>query len=138
MGRINGKSKAKENAGKFEKFIAERERLNDWNTYVHPNRRRLSRGKIVDTCGFTRSVLLQNPAVVRRLNRLEDELRERQILVGDGDRGRRGGLGGEEESDRDSWLSSLEEQLDVMEAAIREIREEIHNTDRRIDEIISC
>lgn len=138
MQGINGKSQAKENASKFEKFIAERERLNDWNLYVHPNRRRLSRRKIVGTCGFTRSVLLQNPTVVGRLSRLEDELRERQILIGDGDRRRQGELGREGESDRDSWLSSLEEQLDVMEAAIHEVREAVHNTDSHVDKLISC
>lgn len=138
MRDINGKSQAKESASKFEQFIAERERLNDWNIYVHPNRRRLSRGKIVDACGFTRSVLLQNPTVVGRLSRLEDELRERQILIGDGDRRRQGELGREGESDRDSWLSSLEKQLDVMEAAIHEVREAVHNTDSRVDKLISC
>lgn len=135
---MTGKSVGKKNAEKFEGFIAERERLNDWDSYVHSNRSRLLRGKIVDACGFTRNVLLQNPIVVGRLRRLENELRERKILMGDRDREKVGKLGQEGEADRDNWLRSLEDQLDVMEATIRDIREDVMNIDRRVDDIVSC
>lgn len=139
MGRImTGKAVGKKNAGKFEGFIAERERLNDWESYVHPNRSRLLRGKIVEACGFTRNVLLQNPIVVGRLLRLENELRERKILMGERERETVGKLSQEGEADRDNWLRSLEDQLDVMEATIREIREDVMSIDRRVDDIVSC
>lgn len=138
MKRVNGKMASKENASKFEKFIAERERLNDWNDYVDPTRTRLLRGKIVEICGFARSVLLQNPTVAGRLSRMEKELRERKILVENDDGESRNDLVREGEADRDSWVTSLEEQLDVVEAAIHEIRESVLNIERRVDEIISC
>jgi len=128
------KSSGKKNAKAFEWFIAERNRLKDWDDYVAPDRSRLLRGKIVGACGFSRSVLLQNRAVSGRLLRLEKDLRRRSVLRAvDED-------AGEEllkvETDRDERIGSLEDRAGVLETSVRELRRSIEAVEQRIDEIL--
>lgn len=75
----NGVQIAKENVRRFEEWIADRSAAGDWASYINANR--LNRTEIAKECGFAKSVLLQNPVVKTRLERLESELATQGLLT---------------------------------------------------------
>ena len=77
----------------------------------------LSRKDIVAECGFSGSVLNQNPRVRKALQDLEDELRERQILP------RKAGVAtSRENSVRAERLSRLEQENASLKAENGELK----------------
>jgi hypothetical protein len=131
MGRESGEKSAEA----FEAFIAERERRQDWDDYVTPDRSRLRRGKIVKECGFARSVIHQNRTVAGRLLQLEKKLRERFILKGTDEESTEALLDLEE--GRDERLQNLENRTERLEASIDDLRRSLEGVEQTIDEILS-
>jgi len=68
----SGQQIAKENLAKFLSWIAEREAANDWHDYLRGDK--LNRSEIATECGFSLSVMRQNPAVKASLEALEARL----------------------------------------------------------------
>jgi hypothetical protein len=131
IGRLAGERNAKA----FEAFIAERERRQDWDDYVTPDRSRLQRGKIVKVCGFSRSVLHQNRIVVGRLLQLENELRERSILESINEENKDDLL--EFEEGRDERIQNLENRTERLESSIDDLRRSLEGIEQKISEILS-
>ena len=75
---LSGQQSAARNLVRFQSWVDERRRNDDWRAYV--NGEKLSRKDIAAECDFAVSVLRQNPAVKDALTRLEDELRLRKLL----------------------------------------------------------
>jgi hypothetical protein len=130
-----GRSAGEKSVEAFEAFIAEREKLKDWDDYVTANRSQLWRGKIVKACDFSRSVLQQNKVVAGRLIQLEKDLRERSILQGVGDELNECPL--EFGVDRDERIQNLENRTEKLESSIDELRQSIEDVEQQIDEILS-
>lgn len=130
-----GRSAGEKSVEAFEAFIAEREKLKDWNDYVTPNRSRLLREKIVKACGFSRSVLQQNKVVAGRLFQLEKDLRKRSILQAIDEEPKEDLL--ELGVDRDERIQNLENRTERLESSIDELRRSIEDVEQQIDEILS-
>lgn len=77
-----GRIKGALNVKKFEDFIGLRDRLNDWDKYMNSSMKKLSRPKISQECGFSKSVFSQNPLLIKMVNQLESELVRKGILQG--------------------------------------------------------
>lgn len=67
-----GRQLGKDNLLKFHSWIAERENANDWHDYLRGDK--LNRSEIAAECGFSLSVMRQNPAVKNTLQTLEARL----------------------------------------------------------------
>ena len=72
MTNQSGQQKAKDNLAAFHYWIAEREAANDWHDYLRGDK--LNRSEIAAECGFSLSVVRQNPAVKEALEALESRL----------------------------------------------------------------
>lgn len=68
----SGQQLGKNNLLKFQSWIAERENANDWHDYLRGEK--LNRSEIANECGFSLSVLRQNPGVKNALQALEARL----------------------------------------------------------------
>ena len=68
----SGQQLARDNLAKFQSWIAEREVTNDWHDYLRGDK--LNRSEIAAECGFSLSVMRQNPAVKEALEALESRL----------------------------------------------------------------
>lgn len=68
----SGQQLAKDNLLKFQSWIAERENAKDWHDYLRGDK--LNRSEIAAECGFSLSVMRQNPAVRNALEALEARL----------------------------------------------------------------
>ena len=68
----SGQQLARDNLAKFQSWIAEREVTNDWHDYLRGDK--LNRSEIAAECGFSLSVVRQNPAVKEALEALESRL----------------------------------------------------------------
>ena len=75
-----GRIKGAMNVKKFENFIELHDKINDWNKYVNPSKKKLRRRIISQECGFGNSAFSQNPLLSKMLNLLEDELVRKGIL----------------------------------------------------------
>ncbi|MDO8943846.1 MAG: VPA1267 family protein [Desulfobacterales bacterium] len=74
----SGQQIARENIAKFDAWVEEREKADDWKDYVRNDK--LNRSEIAAECGFALSVLRQNPAVKEALQVLEKDLVARRII----------------------------------------------------------
>jgi hypothetical protein len=72
MTKQSGQQLGKDNLLKFQSWIAERENANDWHDYLRGDK--LNRSEIATECGFSLSVMRQNPAVKNALEALEARL----------------------------------------------------------------
>lgn len=68
----SGQQLGKDNLLKLRSWIAERENANDWHDYLRGDK--LNRSEIAAECGFSLSVMRQNPAVKSALEALEARL----------------------------------------------------------------
>ncbi|MBC7000937.1 hypothetical protein BIZ37_00090 [Photobacterium sp. BZF1] len=73
----NGREKAKQNLASFQAWVAT-QTDGDLEQIIWDDK--LNRTEIAKACGFTKSVLRQNPAVAKLLAELEDRLRESKVL----------------------------------------------------------
>lgn len=74
----NGQMLAAANVAKFKAWVVERITAGDWSNYIRQGQ--LNRTEVAAECGFAKSVLRQNPAVKKKLERLERRLRCTGIL----------------------------------------------------------
>ena len=65
----NGPQLGADNHARFEAWISERERANDWANYLR--RGALNRSEIASECGFDRKVFGTNPSIKARLAEIE-------------------------------------------------------------------
>ena len=101
----------------FDKFIQERELLNDWKGFLSRDKRMLSRAKILKRCGIKRSALYQNRQIVDRLRTLESKLTEIGVLRADAvllDR-----------EDQEAALNELSIALDLLENSVTQLVDNI-------------
>jgi hypothetical protein len=73
----SGQQKAKKN---LETFLSWSAAQDDRSFSQIVYRGQLNRNEIAIACGFAKSALRQNPAITNELKKLEDDLRERNIL----------------------------------------------------------
>ncbi|MFV8781888.1 hypothetical protein ACNKU7_05645 [Microbulbifer sp. SA54] len=64
----------------FEKFVNDREHCEDWSLYLSNDKSKLSKIKIINSCGLNRSALYQNAKVSLRFAEIEKALHKRGIL----------------------------------------------------------
>lgn len=64
----------------LDTFLEERLKLADWDGYISKDKVSLLRKRIVEDCGFSRSVLYQNFEVRQRLLEIENKLRRLEVL----------------------------------------------------------
>jgi len=74
---MNGQQKSEANFHAFEQWIAVQ---TDESFTQITHRGKLKREDIFKACGFSKSVLTQNPRIRERLEGLEDDLREKGVL----------------------------------------------------------
>lgn len=101
----------------FDKFIKERELLNDWKGLLSKDQRMLSRTKILKRCGIKRSALYQNRQIVDRLRTLESKLTEAGVLRAEAvllDR-----------ENQDAALNELNVVLDSVENSVTQLVDDI-------------
>lgn len=75
----SGREMAANNLQRFKAWISERDAAGDWADYVRGDK--LNRSEIAVECGFSLSVVRQNPAVKETLEALEKHLRAKGILT---------------------------------------------------------
>jgi hypothetical protein len=68
----NGRQLAVKNTERFHQWVAERDKAGDWVDYVV--RGKISRTEIALECGFSKSALVQNPAIRQALAELEQRI----------------------------------------------------------------
>lgn len=73
----NGQQAAEQNLAAFTTWASSKSD-EDFKEYVHNGK--LKRAEIASECLFSRSALVQNPAIKKALESLEDGLRERGLL----------------------------------------------------------
>lgn len=73
----NGQQRSEDNLNKFEQWIAT-QADKDLKQIIH--RGQLNRGEVAKGCGFGKSALRQNPKIKIRLEEIETDLRDRNIL----------------------------------------------------------
>jgi len=76
---MSGRDAGQRNVETFKRWIHDRREANDWADYVWKGQ--LHRPEIAKECDFAPTVVRQNPAVVRLLAELEDELRREGVLT---------------------------------------------------------
>lgn len=76
----SGRIKGANNVKAFEEFIKFHNQQNDWFNYLISSKKKLRRSVICEECGFSKSVLSQNPLVKNMLKNLEKELLDKGIL----------------------------------------------------------
>lgn len=74
----NGQQIARENIDKLDNWLLERRISNDWFDYLRGNK--LNRTEIAKECGFSASVLRQNPTVKMMLEDAEKSLKDKGLL----------------------------------------------------------
>lgn len=77
--KLNGREIAIKNLDSFNAWICERDAANDWSDYIRAGK--LNRSDIAAECGFSLSVVRQNPSVKAALAALEERLRAAGTLV---------------------------------------------------------
>jgi hypothetical protein len=75
---VNGRDRSDENVATFQAWVVAKTRS---ELRELANGDRLNRGEIARECGFSRSVLRQNPRVRQALADLEDQLREEGVIA---------------------------------------------------------
>jgi hypothetical protein len=75
---LSGQQLAIENRQKFEAWVTERNKANDWRDYVRG--KKLNRSEIATECKFGLAVFRQNPTVKSALATLEEQLRMNGII----------------------------------------------------------
>lgn len=77
----SGRVRGIQNVTSFEEFVRRNNEANDWGQYVSPNGEKLDRKLISEECKFGKSALIQNKPLKQKFENLEDDLRQRGILV---------------------------------------------------------
>ncbi|MBT0651550.1 hypothetical protein [Geomobilimonas luticola] len=122
----SGRDKGKANADVFRDFIARTDQENSWSEYVTLDGKKISRSKVLAACGFSRSVLRQNPVVKEHLIVLESRLRSKGVLGGTPlSNGRRDGIKVEE----------IETDLSVLIEALSQARDELNTYQQQIEAV---
>lgn len=76
----SGRIKGANNVKVFGEFIKLHNEQNDWLNYLNPSKEKLKRSAICEECGFSKSVLSQNPRIKDMLKNLELELLHKGVL----------------------------------------------------------
>jgi len=80
-GKKSGAQIAKESVVKFEAWIDERRRAEDWTDYIRGSQ--LNRTEIAKECTFDTPAFRQNPTIEKLLGDLEEELSEAGVFRAD-------------------------------------------------------
>lgn len=64
----------------FDRFLRQRILKDDWVNYLADDQMTLSRKKILESCGFSRSTLYQNKAIKNKLASCENMLRRNGVI----------------------------------------------------------
>ncbi|MCL4822636.1 MAG: hypothetical protein KJZ57_00335 [Anaerolineales bacterium] len=133
--KLSGQQIAKDNILKFNVWVVERERANDWQDYLRGGK--LSRSEIAAECGFALSVLRQNPAIKEALQALEEGLAARGILlVKETAPGASNKAASEKATDKrilaakakvEARVKALEEQNATLKAEVRDLRDRLNH-----------
>lgn len=82
-GRIlskSGRIKGANNVQAFGKFIKLHNQQDDWLNYLNSSKEKVRKSAICEECGFSKSVLSQNPLIKAMLKNLELELLNKGVL----------------------------------------------------------
>lgn len=111
---------------RFQNFIRDRNENRDWADYVSRDGVSLVRQRIIEECGFSRSLLYQNEIVKSRLSLLEAELQNRGILKVKGNSSRvQSGkeIGADEKMhELNSRVAAIQLRLDALSILINDAR----------------
>ncbi|AEY65753.1 hypothetical protein [Clostridium sp. BNL1100] len=76
----SGRVKGIINVKKFIEFVNYHNLENDWYKYVSQNSNKIHRGLICEECGFSKSVIVQNPKLKDEFEKLVQDLIRKGIL----------------------------------------------------------
>jgi len=133
--KLSGQQIAKDNILKFNAWVVERERANDWQDYLRGGK--LNRSEIAAECGFALSVLRQNPAIKEALQALEEGLVARGILlIKETAPGTSNEAASQKATDKrilaskakvEARVKALEEQNATLKAEVRDLRDRLNH-----------
>lgn len=133
--KLSGQQIAKDNILKFNAWVVERERANDWQDYLRGGK--LNRSEIAAECGFALSVLRQNPAIKEALQALEEGLIARGILlIKETAPGASNEAASQKATDKrilaakakvEARVKALEEQNATLKAEVRDLRDRLNH-----------
>jgi hypothetical protein len=134
-GRQKGRKAGAATLKTFRRFLAERKRLKDWTNWTNASNSALSRRRISEACGFSRSVFLQNPALKRlifneerRLTRVGMLLRRSPVTICNNRDLRPGAT---------SALKDLVRRIARLEAIANDFGKRLDETADEIDQLVS-
>ncbi|MGO9379979.1 MAG: hypothetical protein ACLP29_15720 [Dissulfurispiraceae bacterium] len=113
----SGKTRGLVNTQVFESFVNERSKQEDWLHFIDVNGRRLNKKAICKTCGFGRSVFMQNPNIKERFAMIEAALLAKGILKGGEDNSIPVSRSG---SSRNEYVQLIKDKIAALDAEIND------------------
>jgi hypothetical protein len=114
------------NAALIDSFFSKRTESGDWQGLLSRDRRTLCRKAILLHCKFPRSTLYQNYQVKEIIQRTEEELRKRGVLLSEPEYSR----------DMPGCSEELVGRMDLLSAEIDELRSRVMAADLLVQSIV--